>query len=779
MRTSHPHKQPGRQRERGQIAVFMLIIFQILFVLFAMTLNIALTVHDKINLQNSVDLAAIYGAKKQAEVLNAIAHINYQMRQNYKLLAWRFRIMGSLAQHRGPADITNAWCPRPKATDTRNLYRNYKCEEQYPRNGGGYFHCPSYAYPQGYCDSNFNVCVSVNLWTRGIKIPAGDTQNFCTNQGTKIDPIQPVDIIFSLPINEVAQTTQQSLADYLGKNCPVESLINWLMTQLFLSQFRLDQKDRKLMIYAIYKATFNNPDDPKDLDGHSIKEGVKKTLLKNLTYTNKINFESPDTEFETFSSPVAGQNLTELFKPIDIFPVLEYLEFDGNCSNKTRTFSNKKEPEVGILRNLAGNDPLATALNTFIDAWYQGLFQYNQGTSTPEQYISPLTLGYEKRQNLIVYYGVSVKLPHKALHQLFSPFQGNDDSNTLQLKAGAFAKPFGGRMGPPGSKDPILERQTIEYINTNWGGNPHPWSLKPNYSRFPGDKWGLIHEEANTTYFFHKQKVLENWTLTDPSPFKITNYMNLTNRDPLVENHTITNPLLLIPASSHTGSGNRLFSLRLMELMAVAPDVFDMLNYSIFNNYMDTYFPKICRLISKGGVDCKANQVVSINPKLTPGYSLKHPLNGQIRGDFGYPHSYEDLNLTKVKNPSPLIPFFFFPETQVALQEAEPDLSGRYASGSKPPWIIKDPAHLLTGFVPTVHHDRYSDFNFDNAGLEYAFMKCYKPTKKDSGTNHIPYGCAEGGRSGYSVKLVSCDIIRSLPSATKTPTNLATNYCPP
>src|SRR5687767_7386007 len=81
--------------ETGQMALFIALIFQVLFVLFAMVINIGLIVHDKINLQNSVDLAAYYAASKQAESMNMIAHINYQMRQDYKLLAWRFRVLGS------------------------------------------------------------------------------------------------------------------------------------------------------------------------------------------------------------------------------------------------------------------------------------------------------------------------------------------------------------------------------------------------------------------------------------------------------------------------------------------------------------------------------------------------------------------------------------------------------------------------------------------------------------------------------------------------------------
>ena len=51
------------RRKRGQIAIFMVFVFQVLFILLGMTINVGMTVFDKINFQNSLDLAAYYGAK--------------------------------------------------------------------------------------------------------------------------------------------------------------------------------------------------------------------------------------------------------------------------------------------------------------------------------------------------------------------------------------------------------------------------------------------------------------------------------------------------------------------------------------------------------------------------------------------------------------------------------------------------------------------------------------------------------------------------------------------
>ena len=736
-----------KRNSRGQIAIFLLLIFQLLFILFAMTLNIALTVHDKINLQNSVDLAAIYGAKKQAEVLNAIAHINYQMRQNYKLLAWRYRILGSMTQNLNPqlGAQDPSWCPSPKAPSSANPspYHGYRCTEPYDRSSP-YYSCTSDPY-QGYCDANFTVCLSADIWQRGINNSA---QNFCTNQQVVISTPQPVTVLFPSPYNYAAAASQVAFIGSAATTCRGEGLINWIMTHLFLSQFRLDQKDRKMMIRAIYKATL---EQGRDLNGESIEEGVRKTFEKNLTWVNKQNVSL--ATFVPFNS-LDGKdfdNSKPLLQALNVFPILEYLYFPSGggtlCSNTVRTFSNDNPQATSNPFPLDTSDEVVQIYLNFINQW-KGLFKLNTSSPNTESFITPLTLGYVKNPDVRVYYGVSVALPHQSAHQLFSPFS----SDTLTLKASAFAKPFGGRIGPSKDADPLIKPQ-IEVLTS--GVQAHPWNLKPNYSRFPGDRWGLIHKEAHTQYYLQKQ---ENWLgIATNNPFNVNHYADLTNRDPLVAN---------APGPS---SGNPLFILRMMELMAVSPDIFDVLNYSISNNYMDTYFPKICRLISQGGNDCNPNQIHKINFGGSP------PVEGYIRGDFGYPHTaqYATLNKSNVSNPSPLSPFFFFPGTSIEFNII-PGIPAGFAAlhglGNKPPYLIRDPAHLLTGFMPTTSPDRYTDYNASGANPS---MKCYEPTPDGQ---HIPSGCAVGGRSGYSVKLISCDVVRSLPSATATP-DIMDIYC--
>ena len=46
------------------------------------------------------------------------------------------------------------------------------------------------------------------------------------------------------------------LQEDLTVSCPAEGALNWLMTQFFMTHFRLDQLDRKVMIEEIYNSQF-------------------------------------------------------------------------------------------------------------------------------------------------------------------------------------------------------------------------------------------------------------------------------------------------------------------------------------------------------------------------------------------------------------------------------------------------------------------------------------------------------------------------------------------
>jgi len=70
--------------QSGQVAIFVLMIFSLLFMFFGMAINIGMLVHHKINLQNAADMAALSAAAEQARILNMMGWKNYELRKNFK-----------------------------------------------------------------------------------------------------------------------------------------------------------------------------------------------------------------------------------------------------------------------------------------------------------------------------------------------------------------------------------------------------------------------------------------------------------------------------------------------------------------------------------------------------------------------------------------------------------------------------------------------------------------------------------------------------------------------
>jgi len=74
------------EKSRGQILILMAMLSTTLIIFFGMVVAVGHLVQARINLQNSVDFAAMVGASYQARFLNGLSVINYRMRQNYKFV---------------------------------------------------------------------------------------------------------------------------------------------------------------------------------------------------------------------------------------------------------------------------------------------------------------------------------------------------------------------------------------------------------------------------------------------------------------------------------------------------------------------------------------------------------------------------------------------------------------------------------------------------------------------------------------------------------------------
>ena len=782
------------QNAKGQIAIFVVLIFQVLFILFAMTINIALVVHDKINFQNSLDMAVYYGAKQQAEVLNSMAHINYQMRQNWKLLAWRYRILGTLTQDNGWHEDLGAkeyWCPQ-------NTDENVNCAGVPAGVPAGALAGAQQAcnqarsrlpYTGGYCDSQYFSCISHDLWKRGVNHTAG--QNLCEKVDVYIPPVTPLQIVPSavfFPFTQLAAGGVNQLIGEVTWSCPREGALNWLMTQFFLTHFRLDQRDRKSMMREIFNRSLKLG---KDLDGKSIFEGAKKVFFNNLSSANRKNAQSlPDYGLKDFNS-FQDETFDSIFEPVDVWPVLQFLHIFvttsppqnpltvADCTRELRPHFNPEHTSSNFSSAFDTINGKFTghALHGHLQAEQKYLFQFNYGQNAFQTSasgggdpIKSLILGFVKNKEKTLYYGLTGALKYLPQNQIFSLIL----TPHIEFKGSAFAKAFGGRFGPqPHQMDHLIP---VHYPGASIqipSSSVNVFLLQPNHSRWPGDKWGLIarklhdNEQSNPySNFLNKQA---GYSSNRQRAYTIESFFHLIFYPGLADD-----PLSRPRSASNMGSN----FMRMMELMALYPDVYDLSYYSISGNYMQTYFPRICKLL-KGG-DCQhnaRNQIANFHA------------SAYIRGDFGWPETdyYIGKNQSEKRVDLSIAPYFLkgggyninpneitvppddttrsFPAIKIG-RNLPALTQGRIFY----PWLAQElPDHLLSSWASTIAPEK---LNYDAYQLSSSsFLKC---PHKALANMPVPSACAGGGRSGYSVKLISCEIAASL-SSHPAPIN---EYCP-
>ncbi|OQW53983.1 MAG: hypothetical protein A4S09_06220 [Proteobacteria bacterium SG_bin7] len=639
----------------GQMAIFIALIFQVLFVFFAMIINIGLTVHDKINLQNSVDLAAYYAASKQAEILNAIAHVNYQIRQDYKLLAYRMRVIGGVGYLGHPShdsyNVPAKEVPWDVPVDGNTFYTDQPA-----------------------------ICIGHARW-----VGEDADENLCRFQLNKIPALPRLPagppFIPTYGINLQASQATEEARRAIGEKCRRTAAMNWYYAAIANMIFKLDVSRRRAAIAELAKAV--SEADFKDLDGNSVKTGTMKTLEKNLTIANAKgrgkfilynNLSSPNP-----INPETGMPawLMPIFIEYSIPYVFSTVGPGNSCENNVSELMDTNNIPPGVT-DATGN---LTGLILNPPATSNGLFPIR---------------GVEKNPWWMAFVAVYAESsPRKP----FAPF-----GSAIKLKARAFAKPFGGRIGPwetktwsPGSKtsdtlaapiDPLAVPRIDRQRRT--GNLAQDRILFPNYSKFPGDILGL----KSTLALSHGRKALNN----EVERLNIGDY-DLPLTSLLNPNSPGGDAIAFDPRT--VGGG----ALRRAEVAAVAPDLFDLTYYSIDANYF-YYMQK---------------ELLSKNPRL-------------LTADLGY-----QKTLPK--------PFTVSDQINTAIQ---PEFNS-LIPGDPRFYVSQTPAHTLTGWTQTGE----ADYGFPSD----KFGKCDSPIRADAPAN--PGNCIIGGRTGYSVKLVSYDYIMS------------------
>lgn len=543
------------------MAVFIALFFQVLFVFFAMAINVGMVVHDKINLQNAVDLAAYYGAARQAEILNQIAHINYQMRQNYKLFVWRYRVLGTIGLNNHPYNLNN-----PTST--------LQAEDPVPDTEISPVVCVSHYYWKEFndLDSRSSMCKENRLFIPNIQPPVGGSG-------------------FLPGFSDLERFTEMAKGE-IRNACLEAGILNWRFAAGLLAHFRVEGLMRKRMI----KTLANNLSSPgfADLRNESVETGVRNTFEKNLTNSNFNG--SPN--FEYFNSMTEGQCADPNYwlPEIQINPVIMFSDFSTtlgteDCSGGlpvyNRAMGTGRRPYNGLDNLPSGL--LDGPLNAFYGRHVNELGQHWAGEPSAGTDLHS-SIGFEKNPWCMVYTGV------KATTQVRKPF--SPTGGTVTLQARGFAKPFGGRVGPwygrqwpqgsPNSvattRDQMVDRLLPSRDVPGGGGTFDPKDDVANYSRFPGDTLGFNSRRALTEMIFDFKSLLTNHSTTRaqaPLAWRTLNHLgglpNLQNLKDSLSRDVV-------------GEADSPARLRPFELAAVSPNVFDAFYYSIEPSYFNNYF---------------------------------------------------------------------------------------------------------------------------------------------------------------------------------------------
>lgn len=527
-----------RVSQRGQTSIFIVLIFNVLFVFFAMVINIGLVIHDKINLQNSVDIAAIYGAQRQAETLNAIAHLNYQIRQSWKLLAWRIRALGDMGRTGHPTGSmflrNQAWGP------VWNRGRG--------GSGGPNLHPKTVV-----------ICIKHPGWS--IETGSG---NSCKD-GTQVNiPPLTVPTLSGFPWDRALVDFIQNTQDQFTSQCRGAGAAAFAMGASWFGMYRESIRNRMQAIYTLS----NLLQQDIDISNASISEGVEKTLRLNLTTAN-VESLSNYKGFNSLQIEGSGPSHFRWFRRILVYPQYYYSDLrpsGGGCR------SNVKE-----MLNYSGN-PEAVQLPAETSVFSpQRLEQLKQmltigsGSLGDESDLRLPTVGIEKAPWVMIYYGVKAETrPRKP----FFPF-----GKPVRLIAKSFAKPFGGRIGPwmhnQWAKDSVAWPESAgessgARIDTNYpfydtAGDPY--DSIPNFSLFPGDGFGLVNGLALQAAGSYLKGIRTS---------KINHLNYISFPAGLRETYLAFNPNI---------DDASIAVIQNFERTAVAPNVFDLAYYSIQPNF--------------------------------------------------------------------------------------------------------------------------------------------------------------------------------------------------
>lgn len=724
------------RNRKGQVAIFIALLFQVLFLFFAMIINVGLLVHHKINLQNSVDLAAYYGASKQAEVLNAIAHVNYQIRQSWKLLTWRQRVLGT-AGH----DVAGV-APYNKLQSNPNSLADVLAGG--PGDGPGAVNTP-YRLPR--------FCITYD--PHELQSQAPSNENSCKNMHDATEVKLPNPGLLQIPgffgFGTIVSTAITGAISQVRNRCTYVGALNFIIGGRFIIAHNNDAEQRAHLINYLSTGLSADTGDFYEIDGGSAKQGIERTLSKNLTDANRatMNFQVLNGLAQSPCGKTSSQTGSEQLKndappwlvPVEVYPVWRYYDctVDPVSGGGSAVGQTARQLSAGESNRPAN---LATAPQALRDEY-----------SRMEPYLGPrpVLTGFEKDPWCMAYVGV------KATTSPRIPFM---PLSNVTLTAEAFSKPFGGRIGPwytntwkrdefgnerinATANNPEVPGKTekfggVRVLNVGGIGNIDSPAWAANISRFPGDTFGWASERVLA--YFHRiirnnapnddnSAYMKMYTTGSKPPFPMAKDFRPSLRHyDQIGNST---PEVIESRDQLTWdvTGNGAPRLRLAEIAAIAPDLFDLSYYSIDPDFYNNYFEKIERHIA--------------SPR--SGFNSQNKLLGDLGSRFEIP-GFPDAKK-----------FNIFDQLRIQRFAGSPQALN---SDLAMPYLAKNPAHLLNSWSS----DSIVDFSINTK----RFGNCRVPEAglPDSGSAFetplipaTPGNCIDGGRVGYSVKLVAKDYL--------------------
>ncbi len=694
------------RNRKGQVAIFIALIFQVLFLFFAMIINVGLLVHHKINLQNSVDLAAYYGAMKQAEMMNAVAHVNYQIRQSWKLLAWRYRQLGTAGDY-----IVHPYNKPQKKIDASDI-------EGLPVGS-----TPS---RQQYYDAPA-FCITYAPFS---PMPSA-RESTCKDQSDQktIKLFNPPPIIAGfLSINTAIHVATTRALNEAIQRCKYVGQFNYMILARFIAAYNIDQGERKQLISMLSRGLSEKPDDFRDISGELASEGIIKTFRNNLTEANRNSIKDDQIKIinglgQNDCNAVGRANTdpAKWLSEVKIKPAFNYMDFLCGSGSPPEVKPDPKELTQQNLPNYVNE--------------LQDDISYLSKLVDPLQPPYNASVGVEKNPWCMAYVGVSAETKPSIP---FAPLGG------VTLKARGFAKPFGGKIGPwyysqwPRGSDQSNGGKRIDALlpwregDKSNQADPTDPTRAANYSRFPGDKAGMKSRAVMGQYGRAIYNLSQDWSQRRPNPaiddslpahWSRSVEPNFYHWNHLGQTFTAEKSGDILAWDSVTDGYPR---MRDLELMAILPDMFDITYYSIDPDYYHNYYLKLTNEYIKKAPG-------SFKYVIRPDLGVRMNSSDKALSEYSIRDQYKRYEKVKTMDP----------------QADEPKVEFE----TKLIYIATSVYQVLTSWIGK----DLMDYSLDAE----RFGKCVSKPEDLLKGGPTSGDCINGGRTGYSVKMVSTDYLRS------------------